>query len=73
MLATNQLAIANSSHKSGTKSSGKSHSFRPAWVNRLLGVRPAPILPETPDVESPTVYTSVEGVSSATTFRSHPR
>jgi hypothetical protein len=73
MLATNQMAIANSGTKHAAKASAKSPFTRPAWVNRLLGVRPAPVLLETSDLKTPTMYTSVEGVSSATTFRSHPR
>lgn len=43
----------------------------PSWINRLLGVRPTPeIQLETPNS---TPLPTVQGVTTASAFRAHPR
>ncbi len=43
----------------------------PAWVNRLLGVRPAPEI--TLESQTSTPLPAVQGVTTASCFRAHPR
>jgi hypothetical protein len=66
MLASNQLPV------NSTIFTAKTASTRPAWVNRLLGVRPAPIVEEH-ERDVPQVYPAVEGVTTASAFRCYPR
>lgn len=44
----------------------------PAWMYRLLGVRPAPPLPQ-PPVTAPNPRLKVSGLSAGSTFRCYPR
>jgi len=67
MLATNKFEI-----RTAPSTPQKMDRVRtPAWVNRLLGVRPAPAV--LLEAETQKSYPTVEGVSSASAFRSHPR
>ena len=67
MLATNKLEI-----RTAPPTPQKSDRARtPAWVNRLLGVRPAPAF--SIETEPQNTYPTVEGVSRAGAFRSYPR
>ncbi len=67
MLATNKLDI-----RTAPSTPQKSDRVRtPAWVNRLLGVRPAPAY--SMEAETQETYPTVEGVSRASAFRSYPR
>lgn len=71
MLATNNLNLHASPAKGGAATAERPRT--PAWVNRLLGVRPTPALLIDEERQLPRVYPSVEGVSSASAFRSYPR
>lgn len=44
---------------------------KPSWINRLLGVRPAPEI--TLETQTSTPLPAVQGVTTASCFRAYPR
>jgi hypothetical protein len=71
MLATSKFDIRTAPPIARNSDRTSDRVRTPAWVNRLLGVRPAPVVAM--DEVTQKRYPTVEGVSSAGAFRSYPR
>ena len=73
MLAANNISTLAKPGANGMVERGFDRPRTPAWVHKLLGVRPAPAVVIENESAPTQIYQSVEGVSSVCAYRCYPR